>query len=172
MKNKDAIEFQHFDEEEDDLGMLNKLIDQMGYSKYQFVVTVIAATILAVDGAQSILLAILLSLLNQKKNLSEYHLALINTLESVGYTIATILVNIITQFLSNRRTIQLFSILSLVFTGLCLSTYNFYFMCSNRFSFGFCIGCIDLLIYIILVENSPTRLRGFLSSFIFTFNPK
>ena len=171
MKYKESLEFQKFNEEEDDLNMLNKLIDKMGYSKYQFIITIIAATILAVDGAQSILLAILLSFLNQFKGLSEYDLALINTLESVGYTLATILVNIITQCLSNRRTVQLFSILSLLSTAMCLSTYNFYFICSNRFSFGFCMGCIDLLIYIILVENSPTKLRGFLSSFIFIFYP-
>ena len=170
MLNKNQT-FEHFNDEEDEKGMINKLIDQMGYSKYQFFITILAATILAVDGAQSILLAILLSLINESTKLTEYNLALVNTIESIGYTLATIIINIVTQYLSNKQSIQFFSILSLLFTGLSLTTFNFYFVCFTRFSFGFCIGSIDLLIYILLIENSPTKLRGFLSTFIFIFYP-
>ncbi len=153
------------------MNTFNKLIDQMGYTKYNLFVTIVAATILAVDGAQSLLLAFLLSLMNQKIGLTEYDLAIISTMESIGYAVSNILVNLITQFISNTLTIQIFAILGLVSSGLCFATFNFYIICATRFSFGFCMGIIDLLIYITLVEITPTKIRGFLSSLLFMFNP-
>jgi hypothetical protein len=168
---KKSLEFQKFNDEGDEMNTFNKLIDQMGYTKYNLFVTIVAATILAVDGAQSLLLAFLLSLMNQKIGLTEYDLAIISTMESIGYAVSNILVNLITQFISNTLTIQIFSILGLVSSGLCFSTFNFYVICATRFSFGFCMGIIDLLIYITLVEITPTKIRGFLSSLLFMFNP-
>jgi MFS family permease len=113
----------------------------------------------------------LLSVINDNSKLSQYHLAFITTIEYMGYTFSTILVNIVLQYLSNKRAIQIFAVLTLIFTGLSLTTLYFYYATLCRFFVGLCLGVIDVLVYINLIENIPTQIRGFISSIILIFFP-
>ena len=63
-----------------------------------------------------------------------------NSIEYLGYIIATIIFNIITNYLSRKTAIQITIISSLFLFGLSLTTYNFYFAAFNRFFLGFCFG--------------------------------
>ena len=150
---------------------LNKLLDKMGFSKYHFILFLTSAFFLFCSGMQEIIHVILLSIINDTYNLTFYHLALMNSIEYLGYTIATIIVNIITNYLTRKSAIQITIISSLVFTGLSLTTYNFYFAAFNRFFLGFCFGILDILIYLNLFESAPTELRGYIASLIQLFFP-
>ncbi len=150
---------------------INKLLDNMGFSKYHFVLFLTSAFFLFCSGMQEIIHVILLSIINDTHNLTFYHLALMNSIEYLGYTIATIIVNIITNYLSRKTAIQITMISSLIFTGLSLTTYNFYFAAFNRFFLGFCFGILDILIYLNLFESAPTELRGYIASLIQLFFP-
>ena len=150
---------------------INKLLDNMGFSKYHVVLFLTSAFFLFCSGMQEIIHVILLSIINDTYNLTFYHLALMNSIEYLGYTIATIIVNIITNYLSRKTAIQITIISSLIFTGLSLTTYNFYFAAFNRFFLGFCFGILDILIYLNLFESAPTELRGYIASLIQLFFP-
>jgi hypothetical protein len=149
----------------------NKVLDEMGFSRYHFLLFIIAASVLICGGMQELMQAILLSLINDEQKLTEYHLAVINSTEYLGYVTGSIIVNLITQYLSNKRSIQLFSILCLVFSGLSIIRIDYYLAVVTRFFIGLCLGIIDLLIYLSLLETCPTKIRGFVSSVILVFFP-
>lgn len=149
----------------------NKLLDEMGFTRYHVILFVCNSFFLICVGMQEIIHVILLSIINDTQKLTYYHLALMNSIEYLGYTVAAILLNVITNYISNKKAIQLFVCLSLVFTGLSLTSYNFYFAALNRFFLGICLGTIDVLIYLNLFESAPTKIRGFISSIILMFFP-
>jgi hypothetical protein len=114
---------------------------------------------------------ILLSMINEKHNLSHYHLAFMNSIEYFGYSISTLLVSTITNLIKRKHAILISVFFSLLCTGLSISTYNFYFASLNRFILGFCFGILDILIYLNLFESLPTKIRGFVSTMILLFFP-
>ena len=114
---------------------------------------------------------ILLSMINEKHNLSHYHLAFMNSIEYLGYSISTLLVSIITNYVKRKNAILISVFCSLVCTGLSISTFNFIFASLNRFILGFCFGILDILIYLNLFESLPTKIRGFVSTMILLFFP-
>ena len=150
---------------------VNKLLDDMGFTKYHVVLFISNSFFLLCAGMQEIIHVILLSIINDTHKLTYYHLALMNSIEYLGYTVATILVNVITNYISHKKAIILFVICSLVFTGLSLTSYNYIFAAFNRFFLGICLGILDILIYLTLFESAPTKIRGFLSSIILLFFP-
>lgn len=147
------------------------LIDQMGFSKYNFFIFVTAGLILFFNGIQEIMLAFQLSMILERKFLNSYHLAFINTIEVLGYTLSTIFVNIIINYLTPKKSIILFCCSMLVFTGLTLLSFNYFFTLFIRLCIGFSIGMLDVLVFLNLIENMPTKIRGFISSFVQVFYP-
>ena len=150
---------------------INQLIDNMGFTKYHLILFLTNSFFLFCSGMQEIIHVILLSLIDESHNLSYYHFALMNSIEYFGYTIATIIVNIITNYINRKRSIQIAILSSLIFTGLSLTSYNFYFAAFNRFFIGICMGILHILIYLNLFESVPTQIRGFISSLIQLFFP-
>ena len=150
---------------------VNKLLDDMGFTKYHVVLFISNSFFLLCAGMQEIIHVILLSIINDTHKLTYYHLALMNSIEYLGYTVAAILVNVITNYISHKKAIIMFVICSLVFTGLSLTSYNYVFAAFNRFFLGICLGILDILIYLTLFESAPTKIRGFLSSIILLFFP-
>lgn len=176
LENKDGTNFDNNDDlsskkEENLLVIMNRLIDDMGFSKYHLLIFTIAALILICGGVQELMLSIVLSMITKKDNLSHYHMAIITTSEYMGYTTATILVNIITNYISSRRAIQIFAVLTLISTGVSIFSIHFYLATFSRFFTGVCLGMIDILIYLNLLESCPTKIRGFVGSFILIFFP-
>lgn len=151
--------------------LINKILDEMGFTKYHVLLFLSNSFFLLCAGMQEIIHVILLSIINDTHNLSFYHLACMNSIEYLGITVASILVNILTNYLSNRKSIILFVLFSLVFTGLSLTSYNYYFAAVNRFFLGICLGILDVLIYLNLFESAPTKIRGFVASIILVFFP-
>ena len=150
---------------------INQLMDNMGFTKYHLILFFTNSFFLFCSGMQEIIHVILLSLIDESHNLSYYHLALMNSIEYFGYTVATIIVNIITNYISRKRAIQIVILSSLIFTGLSLTSYNYYFAAINRFFIGICMGILNILIYLNLFESVPTQIRGFISSLIQLFFP-
>ena len=150
---------------------INTLLDNMGFTRYHLFLFLTNAVFLFCAGMQEIIHVILLSIINDTYKLTYYHLAFMNSIEYLGYTFSTIFINIITQYISRKKSIQIVMIFSLIFTGLSLTTYNFYFAAFNRLFLGFCLGILDILIYLNLFESVPTKIRGFLSSLILLFFP-
>ena len=75
------------------------------------------------------------------------------------------------MYISNRLSIQIFAVLTLISTGVSIFSLEFYTAAITRFFTGICLGVIDTLLYLNLVETSPTRIRGFIGSFILLFFP-
>jgi len=151
--------------------IINKLIDDMGFSRYHFLVFSLTALILISGGVQELMLAIVLSMINSKENLNTYHLAMITTSEYIGYAMANLFVNFLPYCMTNKTAIQVFTIMCLIFTGLSIFLHNFYIAYTNRFFIGVCLGILDILLYLNLIEICPTRIRGFIGSFILLFFP-
>lgn len=151
--------------------MVDHIIDDMGFSRYNLLICTTAALILFCGGIQELMQAILLSLIGQVQTLTDNHLALANTSEYCGNIISAILLNVILSYISPKIAIRVFGVFTLIFTALSISSYNYYLAISSRLFIGICLGIIDLLIYIYVVENCPTKIRGFVCSAILIFFP-
>ena len=150
---------------------INLTLDNMGFSRYHLLLFVANALFLFCEGMHEIIHIILLSMINEKHNLSHYHLAFMNSIEYFGYSISTLLVTYITNIIKRKHAILISVFLSLLCTGLSIASFNFIFASINRFILGFCFGILDLLIYLNLFENLPTKIRGFVSTMILLFFP-
>ena len=152
---------------------INFTLDNMGFTKYHLLLFITNALFLFCEGMHEIIHIILLSMINEKHNLSHYHLAFMNSIEYFGYSISTLLVTSITNIIKRKHAILISVFLSLLCTGLSITSFNFIFASLNRFILGFCFGILDILIYLNLFESLPTKIRGFykfmlLFPFIFT----
>lgn len=150
---------------------INQILDEMGFTRYHILIFVANSLVLICGGIERIIHVILLSIIKDLKSLTYYHLALMSSIEYFGYTLSSILVNVILNYVSAKKSIIIFIISSLVFTGLSLTNLNFYFAAFNRFFVGICLGIVDILIYLNLFECAPTKIRGFISSLIMLFFP-
>ena len=153
------------------LKYINKILDDMGFTRYHVLLFVTNSLFLFAEGMQEIIHIILLSMINDEHNLTSYHLAFMNSIEYLGYSIATLLINQITKIISRKSAILIFVITSLVVTGLSLTSFNFILAAINRFILGVCFGVLDVLIYLNLFESLPTKIRGFVSMLILLFFP-
>ena len=150
---------------------INHSLDSTGFTRYNLLLFVTNALFLFCEGMNEIIHIILLSMIDEKHNLSHYHLAFMNSIEYLGYSISTLLVTPITNHVNRKKAILISIFLSLLCTGLSITSFNFYFASFNRFILGFCFGILNLLIYLNLFESLPTKIRGFLSSMILLFFP-
>ena len=150
---------------------INFTLDNMGFTRYHLLLFITNALFLFCEGMHEIIHIILLSMINEKHNLSHYHLAFMNSIEYLGYSISTLLVSTITNLIRRKYAILVSVIFSLLCTGLSITSYNFIFASLNRFILGFCFGILDILIYLNLFESLPTKIRGFVSTMILLFFP-
>ena len=150
---------------------INVTLDNMGFTRYHLLLFLTNALFLFCEGMNEIIHIILLSMINEKHNLSHYHLAFMNSIEYLGYSISTLLVNYITTLIKRKHAILISVFVSLLCTGLSITSFNFIFASINRFVLGFCFGILDLLIYLNLFESLPTKIRGFVSTMILLFFP-
>ena len=150
---------------------INVTLDNMGFTKYHLLLFITNALFLFCEGMNEIIHIILLSMINEKHNLSHYHLAFMNSIEYLGYTISTLLVHYITTLIKRKHAILISVFVSILCTGLSITSYNFIFASINRFILGFCFGILDILIYLNLFESLPTKIRGFVSTMILLFFP-
>ena len=150
---------------------INNTLDNMGFTRYHLLLFITNALFLFCEGMHEIIHIILLSMINEKHNLSHYHLAFMNSIEYLGYSISTLLVSIITNYIKRKNAILISVFFSLLCTGLSISSFNFIFASLNRFILGFCFGILDILIYLNLFESLPTKIRGFVSTMILLFFP-
>ena len=147
-KNKDIINniLNESNESKENFNQyINKILDNMGFTKYHLFLFLTNAIFLFCAGMQEIIHVILLSIINDTYKLTFYHLAFMNSIEYLGYTFSTIFINIITKYISRKKSIQIVMIFSLIFTGLSLTTYNFYFAAFNRLFLGFCFVRIGIV---------------------------
>ena len=150
---------------------INVTLDNMGFTRYHLLLFLTNALFLFCEGMNEIIHIILLSMINEKHNLSNYHLAFMNSIEYLGYSVSTLLVNYITTLIKRKHAILISVFVSLLCTGLSITSFNFIFASINRFVLGFCFGILDLLIYLNLFESLPTKIRGFVSTMILLFFP-
>ena len=150
---------------------INVTLDNMGFTKYHLLLFITNALFLFCEGMNEIIHIILLSMINEKHNLSHYHLAFMNSIEYLGYTISTLLVHYITTLIKRKHAILISVFVSILCTGLSITSYNFIFASINRFILGFCFGILDILIYLNLFESLPTKIRGFVGTMILLFFP-
>ena len=150
---------------------INHTLESIGFSRYHLLLFVTNALFLFCEGMNEIIHIILLSMIDEKHNLSHYHLAFMNSIEYLGYSISTLLVTPITNHITRKKAILICIVLSLLCTGLSISSFNFYFASFNRFILGFCFGILNILIYLNLFESLPTKIRGFVSTMILLFFP-
>ena len=150
---------------------INITLDNMGFTRYHLLLFITNALFLFCEGMHEIIHIILLSMINEKHNLSHYHLAFMNSIEYFGYSISTLLVSTITNLIKRKHAILISVFFSLLCTGLSITSFNFIFASINRFILGFCFGILDILIYLNLFESLPTKIRGFVSTMILLFFP-
>ena len=150
---------------------INMTLDNMGFTRYHLLLFLTNALFLFCEGMNEIIHIILLSMINEKHNLSNYHLAFMNSIEYLGYSISTLLVNYITTLIKRKYAILISVFISLLCTGLSITSFNFIFASFNRFVLGACFGILDILIYLNLFESLPTKIRGFVSTMILLFFP-
>ena len=150
---------------------INITLDNIGFTKYHLLLFTTNALFLFCEGMNEIIHIILLSMIDEKHNLSHYHLAFMNSIEYFGYSISTLLITSITNHIKRKHAILVSVFLSLLCTGISISSFNFIFASFNRFILGFCFGILDLLIYLNLFESLPTKIRGFISTMILLFFP-
>ena len=139
---------------------INVTLDNMGFTKYHLLLFITNALFLFCEGMNEIIHIILLSMINEKHNLSHYHLAFMNSIEYLGYTISTLLVHYITTLIKRKHAILISVFVSILCTGLSITSYNFIFASINRFILGFCFGILDILIYLNLFLFDSSRLNS------------
>ena len=97
---------------------INVTLDNMGFTKYHLLLFITNALFLFCEGMNEIIHIILLSMINEKHNLSHYHLAFMNSIEYLGYTISTLLVHYITTLIKRKHAILISVFVSILCTGL------------------------------------------------------
>ena len=130
---------------------INVTLDNMGFTRYHLLLFLTNALFLFCEGMNEIIHIILLSMINEKHNLSHYHLAFMNSIEYLGYSVSTLLVNYITTLIKRKHAILISVFISVLCTGLSITSFNFIFASINRFILGFCFGILDILVYLILI---------------------
>ena len=150
---------------------INITLDNIGFTKYHFLLFITNAFFLFCEGMNEIIHIILLSMINEKHKLSHYHLAFMNSIEYLGYSISALSVSSITNIINRKNAILISVFISLLCTGISITTFNFFFASFNRLILGFCFGILDLLIYLNLFESLPSKIRGFVSTMILLFFP-
>ena len=150
---------------------INVTLDNMGFTRYHLLLFLTNALFLFCEGMNEIIHIILLSMIDEKHDLSHYHLAFMNSIEYLGYSVSTLLVNYITTLIKRKHAILISVFVSVLCTGLSITSFNFIFASINRFILGFCFGILDILIYLNLFESLPTKIRGFISTMILLFFP-
>ena len=130
---------------------INVTLDNMGFTRYHLLLFLTNALFLFCEGMNEIIHIILLSMINEKHNLSHYHLAFMNSIEYLGYSVSTLLVNYITTLIKRKHAILISVFISVLCTGLSITSFNFIFASINRFILGFCFGILDILLYLILI---------------------
>jgi hypothetical protein len=148
-----------------------QFIDSIGFTKYHYLVFFVGALILIANGMQIILQAFLVSLLRTIEEINIYDLAIINFCENVGYSIAYLIIMFYGKNLKNKITIQIVSVICLICNGLGIMIFAFKFVLINRFFIGMCLGALDILIFVMLLEMFSSKIRGFMSCIILVFNP-
>lgn len=159
----------HNTSKEDDF--TQQFIDSIGFTKYHYLVFFVGALILIANGMQIILQAFLVSLLRTIEEINIYDLAVINFCENIGYSIAYIIIMFYGKHFKNKITIQIVSVICLICNGLGILIFEFKFVLVNRFFIGMCLGALDILIFVMLLEMFSSKIRGFMSCIILAFNP-
>ena len=106
---------------------INVTLDNMGFTRYHLLLFATNALFLFCEGMNEIIHIILLSMINEKHNLSHYHLAFMNSIEYLGYSVSTLLVNYITTIIRRKHAILISVFVSLLCTGLSITSFNFIF---------------------------------------------
>ena len=104
---------------------INTTLDNIGFTRYHLLLFITNALFLFCEGMHEIIHIILLSMINEKHNLSHYHLAFMNSIEYLGYSISTLLVSEITNYIKRKYAILITVFGSLLCTGLSITSYNF-----------------------------------------------
>ena len=151
--------------------LVNKIIDDIGFTKYHTIVFLVLGLVLISNGIQIAMQAYLLSAIDQTIKLSEYQLAYINSAENLGSTLSYLSLLIIVKFINYKRIIQVFIIVLFISTSISLFLINFTLAVILRFVIGYSTGIIDIVAYILLIEIISTKVRGFVSSIILIFFP-
>ena len=84
---------------------INVTLDNIGFTRYHLLLFITNALFLFCEGMNEIIHIILLSMINEKHNLSHYHLAFMNSIEYLGYSVSTLLVNYITTLIKRKHAI-------------------------------------------------------------------
>ena len=106
---------------------INVTLDNMGFTRYHLLLFLTNALFLFCEGMNEIIHIILLSMINEKHNLSHYHLAFMNSIEYLGYSVSTLLVNYITTLIKRKHAILISVFISVLCTGLSVTSFGFVF---------------------------------------------
>lgn len=155
--------------EENDI--TNEFVESIGFTKYHYLVFVLCGLILIVNGIQIILQAFLLSLLSTVESINLEDISLVLSFENLGNFIAYLMIMIFSKYLQNKQTIQILSVLLLILNGLAIISFKFSYIVVIRTFMGICMGSLDILIFVMLLEMCSIRIRGFMSTIILMFNP-
>lgn len=160
-----------------EINLINKIIDDLGFTRYHCLIFFVTALILTTNGIQMVIQAYLLSAINKKlafsKNseLSDFELAIINSSENLGSALGSILVNLLLKYLCYKNIIQIFVILLFISSTISIIIVDYSITVMLRFIIGTCSGIIDILAFTTLVELVSTRYRGYVSTIIQIFTP-
>ena len=151
--------------------LTNHFVDSIGFTKHHFLVFILTCLILIINGMQIIMQAFLLSLLSQVEAINVKDIAFINFFENIGYSLSYITIMIFGSKLKSKITIQILSVMCLCFNGLTMIVFKYKYLVIIRMFIGYCLGALDILIFVMLLEMCANKIRGFMSSIILIFNP-
>jgi MFS family permease len=149
---------------------INEIIDFGNYNLKTFQIIGLACLLMTIVGInQSYFYYILIPFQSYYK-LTDLNIEFISSLNFLGIVFGNFLVGSISKKIS-RKYIIIFSLLCNFICHLILSIAKHIFIfCICRFLTCFFVGLYDILIFTILVEYLPVKLRGFTVNIVFMFN--
>jgi MFS family permease len=141
--------------------LIDRIMEETGYGFYQFKIIIITTILLIADGIQMNVTNNLFIPLKNLYGMNDYTFSVISAILFVGVGLGSILSGYICNYFGRKQSIIYSNILMFFFTiGMAFSSNYIYFSVC-RFLTGFSLGAIIPMIFGILTEYLPIKLRSF-----------
>mmetsp|Transcript_13349 Transcript_13349/g.17392 ORF Transcript_13349/g.17392 Transcript_13349/m.17392 type:complete len:542 (+) Transcript_13349:138-1763(+) len=151
----------HLHPNHENFKLLDKALDEIGPGPFQYKLLALTSFGLFVDAGETMILALLLVEIEQEWETTEQDLAIVVSFTALGMMIGALVFGIMSDKCGRKRTYELTLILCCLFGIISSFANNIYTFAILRLFLGLGYGGNVIAATTLLVEYSPSKVRGF-----------
>lgn len=174
IKSKNPVLFTNSDEQRCIIppkASIDKLIDEIGLTWYHFKIYLIFALFFLADGAEMIVISLLISRFKQVWALTETEKGLIGSSVFVGFLLGALTSGKVSDTFGRKPTFVIGAFITLVFASLSAAAPTYWVFIAFRALNGFGIGMAVPSSSSLAVEITPTKYRSWVMNLVWIFFP-